>query len=346
MKVTPVQAVSQVQQPAGNTQSAQAARERAIAKLTAQPQAQMPVADPNNISPEEMTAVKPAIQQTQATETIDKSATTDTQVEQVQEAQKPQDEMQSKQLAALVRREKALRAKAQQQEQAWKAKEAELAAKEQELRQKEASFDQTKYISKDRFKQNPLEVMAETGLSYDELVQQVLNQQPLDPRVNAQISKLEAEIKRLQEANENNQKSQQKAQDDAYQAAVKQIRTEVTKLTSSDPNYETIKATNSINDVVELIERTFREEGVMMTVEEAAQEVENYLIEEAEKLFKINKIKSKFQSASTPVKTEQKQPAQPQQQQPMKTLTNATASTRTLSARERAILAFKGESKS
>jgi hypothetical protein len=74
--------------------------------------------------------------------------------------------------------------------------------------------------------------------------------------------------------------------------------------------------------------------------------VEDYLVDEAVKLANIGKIKKRLSTApAVPAKTEKQTPTN-KQPQTMKTLTNATASTRQLSARERALLAFKGELKS
>ena len=91
--------------------------------------------------------------------------------------------------------------------------------------------------------------------------------------------------------------------------------------------------------VVRLITQTYDKDGVLMTVEQAADEVENYLVEENYSMAsKISKIKKRLQESATTEKT-----GQTQQTQRMNTLTNASASTRKLSSKERAILAFKGQ---
>ncbi|MDE2106538.1 MAG: hypothetical protein KGL39_55500, partial [Patescibacteria group bacterium] len=107
----------------------------------------------------------------------------------------------------------------------------------------------------------------------------------------------------------------------------------------------TIRATNSVKDVVDLIEQTFKEEGRVMDVEEAANEVENYLLEEIEKLTRIEKLKKRMEAKPAATPKSDEQTPQKKQPQTMKTLTNAASSSRQLSAKERAILAFKGELK-
>ena len=90
---------------------------RVVAMLQGQPEALIAEnhsVNPNNISPEEMSAIQPQTQETQEVvqETVQEPA----------KEEKPQiDPRVSKQFAQLARQEKALRAKVQQQEQAFKA---------------------------------------------------------------------------------------------------------------------------------------------------------------------------------------------------------------------------------
>ncbi len=115
-------------------------------------------------------------------------------------------------------------------------------------------------------------------------------------------------------------------------------------MVNSDPQFETIKATESVQDVVELIESTFHEgldddhpKGTVLTVEEAAQIVEDYLADEAEKLARLSKIQKRLApKEQTPPK--QDSSVQPQRQP---TLTNGMtgAPKREYSQRQRAMFA-------
>ena len=337
---------AQPQTPAGNT-----SRDRALAafmkptnasQASAQNQSQVtPVANPSQISPEELSAISPT--SSQPAEIEGQSTTNDsTPSEATKEVEKPI----SDEYAKLARREKALRAKALQQEQALKAKEAEIRAKEEALRAKEAEY-QSRYIPKDTLKQDPLAALAELGLSYDQLTELALNApKPEDLARAKEIKAMEDKIKALEERQEKSQKAYDDAQTQAYQQAISQIRTETTNLVKSDPNFETINATGSINDVVELIEETFKKDGILLTVEEAATEVENYLVEEAYKLARLSKIQQRLKPAEKPAATPKQtvpQQSQAESKPLMKTLTNSVGVSRPLSARDRAILAFKGE---
>lgn len=335
MKITPM-----VQQPAAQSQpsQAQSAREKAISAFNS---ATNPVpVDANQVSPEEISAVQAP--QSQVSTEADAAATS-TEVPVETKPEPKEDSSLTNQYNILARKERALRAKAQQQEQTLKAKEAALAAKEAELAAKEKQYS-TDYIPKQRLKSEALSVLAEEGVSYETLTEQILNQQNVNPQVDAHIKRLEAQIQRLEKANEDSQKNYVNAETERYKAAVKQIAADVNTLVKTDPTFETIKATRSTQDVVDLIETHFKETGTVMTVEEACQEVENYLVEEAMKLTRIEKIKKRLATPSATAAPPQKQtPTQSKQPQPMKTLTNAAGSTRQLSARERALLAFKGE---
>lgn len=337
MKIQPMASPQAAPVPTSGNQDARA---RAIAMVSQQAQSQeTAVLDPNNVSPEEMSAIRAPTGQTDTEESQVAEET-------AEKPKRPEDEDLKRRFAQLARQEKAVRAQRQQMEQQIKAREAAIAAREAELTAKDQQYS-TGYLSKDRLKQETLQVLAEAGVSYDDLTSQILNQQPVDPRMQATIRQLEAKIESLQKHNETSQQSYKEQQAEQYKAAVKQIELDAKTLVQQDPNFETVKATGSVRDIVELITQTYDKDGILLSVEEAAQQVEDYLVEEAMKFTKIDKIKkriaenaSKSQQvakAQTPAQTAPKQP------QTMKTLTNASGSSRQLSAKERALLAFKGE---
>jgi len=322
---------------AQSSQSAQSAKERAIAKLLGNaPQAQ-PTVPQNNVTPENLSAISP-----KEPEPSGQTPTVEAPSDKASVSEKGTEEPLSPQYAVLARKEKALRAKAQAQEQAFKAKEEALVAREEALKAKEAEY-QSNYISKDKLKTDAWSVLNELGYSYEQLTQEALNQSQESPAQRAAIQRLEAKIQQLEAENKKSQTTAQEQQTKAYKQAVEQIRRDTTALVESDPTtYEAIHKSGSIDEVVALIEQTFKEDGVLMTVEEAAQEIENYLVEESLKYAQFEKVKKRLQPA-TPPAAEQK--AETTQSQPTKTLTNGMGASRQLSARERALLAFKGELK-
>lgn len=340
MNIKPIPAP--LAQSQGESASRQSATARAIAAFGNNAP---PPVDPNSISPEEMGAI---VAPTRAAEEVEdlgqKTSSEATETVAEEPAPKVEDPL-SSQYAQLARRERAIRAKAQQQEQAFRTREEALKARESALQSQDQQY-KSGYISKDQLRLSPLEALAEAGLSYEELTQQLLTQQPKDPRIEAHISRLEAQIKSLEAANETSKSSATAQQQAAYNAAVSQIRSDAKTLVAADPAFETIKYTNSVDDVVDLITQTWEKDEILLSVQDAAQQVEDYLVEEAMKLTKIEKIKKRLSPpAATPKAPQTQTPAVSKQTQPMKTLTNASASTRQLSAKERAILAFKGELK-
>lgn len=341
MKVTPTAGpvITPQTSPGVNAE----ARERAISKLVGAPP--VPV-NANAISAEEIGVVRAPTAPTSEETAQEAAAPTEEATTPPEEVKPKVEEPSSSQMAIIARKERALRAQKQQQDTAFKAREQAIAAKEAELALKAQEYN-SGYIPKASLKQAALEALSSDPQFYEEMTQQVINNQtPLDPRVSSFINKQTEQIKALEAKLEAQEKGQADQQTSAYQAAVSQIRSDVKALVSSDPNFETVKSTGSVNDVVELIEQTYKEEQRLLSVEEATQMVEDYLIDEAVKLANIGKIKKRLSAApATPAKAE-KQTPNTKQPQTMKTLTNATASTRQLGAKERAILAFKGELKS
>lgn len=183
---------------------------------------------------------------------------------------------------------------------------------------------------KAKLKSSPLDVLNEEGLTYDQLVEQAMNYPDQTTRT------LQSELNSIKRDQAKMQEDSKKAADSQRESAVKQIRYDVTDLIDNDPQFETIKGSQSTEDVVELITRTFDETGRVLGVEQAAKMVEDELFEEVIKLTQLAKVKAKL--APPPVEMKQKS-----NQTQHTTLTNNMAVTRPMTSRERAIAAFKGE---
>lgn len=259
--------------------------------------------------------------------------------------------------AEVVRREKMVRERQRQMEAQKKAWEEERLKKEEEYK--------TSYIPKSRLKDNFLEAAYEAGLTQDQLVNMILNGQPqVDPTVRALQQELEQIKTRQQKALEEQEAQTKKNYDDA----ISRIRSSVEQLVTSSDEYDTIReyGDEGREAVVSLIEQTYKEEGRVLSEAEACKKVEDYLIDQGLKFSSFKKVKARLtpqeaqeiiEEASkleeknpasfkvTPKKTPVPQEKNLQNQNPIKTLTNAgTPSTsRPLSPRERAILAFEGK---
>ena len=111
------------------------------------------------------------------------------------------------------------------------------------------------------------------------------------------------------------------------------MRREATSLVSQGEDFELIRGTQSVPDVMQLVERTYRETGEVLDIREACQLVEDELFKETQKLAKLKKVQSQF----APIQ-QQLQP-----QRGFRTLTNRDTATAPMSAKARALAAFRGE---
>ena len=317
-----------------------------IQKGNPAPQAQEhPVKNPNQISPEEISAINPPTQEV-AENTVSSVEAPESQPETTPTQEDP---TVTKKFAQLARQERLFRQKAQQQAQALKAKEAELTAKEAAIKAKETEYNQG-YISKDQLRKETLRILAEAGVSYDDLTQQILNHAPPDPRMEATVNTLRAEIDNLKAELKKSSDTATQRDQDTRRAAERQILMDAQQLVKSNPiAYEAINriGERGVREIQRLITRTYDRDGYVMSVDEAADAVENYLVDENFNMANsVSKIKRRLTQAGQPEvnkKTSQSQQTQQPGQTGMKTLTNQASSSRKLSSRERAMLAFKGE---
>jgi len=230
--------------------------------------------------------------------------------------------------AEMARREQAIRREARR-----------VAAERQRISAIEAENAQYK-AREAKLSTDPVNALSEYGITGDQLTQSILNQPSAE---EIRQRKIEADVKAVKDAME----AQQSA---SYEQAKRQIRREADFLVSQDKAYETTKAMNATEAIVELIEQTFfapenEGGGYLMPVEEAAREVEEYLVGEAIKLAQLEKIKTRL----SPAQSQHAAAPQQQTQKPqLNTLSNrqmpSTAKPSTdRERRERAILAFQGK---
>lgn len=321
--------------PTGKAEAQISSRERAIAMLTQGNQAQAhPVQNPTRISAEESVVVSQTKQNHNSVEGAEEGFS----APEVPAPQEPESTPISQQYAILARREKSLR-----------MKEAQIRSREAALRQpmeapkaSEPKVDMSQYVPKDRLTQDPFTVLQEMGLTYDQLTELALNApKPEQLALQGQIKALQDELKTLKGETESNKKSFADYEDQQYKSALKQIEFDVSALVKTDPAFEAVREARATRDVVNLIDRVYKEDGILMTIEDAASEVETQLVEEAMKLARLNKVQQQLNAARARPQAPAKQNGQPQQSST--TLTNNMTSSRKLSPRERAVLAFEGK---
>jgi hypothetical protein len=217
----------------------------------------------------------------------------------------------SPQLALLARQKRALQ-----------VKEREIANREKALSQNSGSSG----IEAARLKSDPLGVLLENGVTYEQLTEAIISGQG-----NSEINALKAEIDSLRKGID------QKFTDNATQAekqVLAEMRREADQLVRDD-QYEFVRETRSVPTVMQLIERTYRESGEVLDVSEALRLVEEELFKDAQRIANLKKM----QSQMGPV-TPQMQPQK--RQTGMRTLTNRDTASVPLSAKARAMAAFYG----
>lgn len=235
----------------------------------------------------------------------------------------------SPQFAALVKQKRALEAR----ERALQAKEAALQSKPQS----NEALDQYKA----RIKSEALKVLQEEGVTYDQLTEQILSSS--DPN-SSTYSKIESEIKALNEKLENQNKSFQERDAQAEKQVLSQIKREADQLVAQGEDYEMVREAGYTPQAVELVHRTFKETGELMDITEALKLVENELLENFLKFGRINKARSRL-NPEQPTQQPVAQQADPNRKV-MRTLTNRDgASSISMSKRERAIAVMEGRLK-
>lgn len=245
---------------------------------------------------------------------------------------------------------------------------ANLARKEKMLRMREArinqklsqltptptaptpQFDPSKYVARDELISNPFGVLNNLGLSYEQLTQKALEAPSAeDMEQRRQISALQAKLDALESAQTKTAQSFEENQNAARKQAELQIKQDVIRLLNTDPTFEVTRANRAHNEVVKLITTVYDKgmgydypRGTILDASEATLMVENELTERALRVAKLQKIQSRLNSNKSAQKPQQTQAADTQNT--LRTLTNSVGtSSRKLSARDRALAAFRGE---
>lgn len=228
----------------------------------------------------------------------------------------------SPQFAALARQKRALQ-----------LKEAELAKREAELGQ-QSSPNLDEYIPKADLLANPLKIF-EAGLTYDQLTEAILSSQNGGSQ---ELAELKSYVKSLEEKIEGkfNDRDTQ-----SEQQVLREMRRTVDAMTADGEEYEAIRQAGAQDQVIELIHRTWKQTGEILDEREAAELVENQLVDEALPFARIKKVQSKL----TPQQAEvlQQQLAPKAGTKVMRTLTNRDgARPGGQDRRSRALAAFAG----
>lgn len=218
----------------------------------------------------------------------------------------------SPQFAALARQRRAL----QQEKQAFEREKAESATKQD-----------VGGVDRARLKSDPIGVLLEEGVTYEQLTEAVLaNQNGYNP----EIKKLQDEIRALKAETE---KTFSDKETQAEESALNEMERDAIRLSSQGDEFALVRETGSIKKVRDLIHRVYKQDGEVLDVREALKLVEDELLKDNLRIANLGKIQSQVAP----------QVQQPQQlQRPMRTLSNRDTASVPMSAKQRALAAFHG----
>lgn len=205
-------------------------------------------------------------------------------------------------------------------------KERALAERERALENQSGQGDS---IAIARLRSEPLNVLLEAGVTYEDLTQAILNNQG-----NSELISLRQDFKTHKEEVQNLIREKEEA---AERNALDQMGMEAKELVDNTDDFELIRSLGHLPDVTRLIKAYWDAERKIMPVKEACQLIEEKLFEDAQKVAGLQKVQSSFAS-SAQAPTLQQQPG-------LRTLTNRDTATVPMSAKQRAIAVFNGTMK-
>jgi hypothetical protein len=216
------------------------------------------------------------------------------------------------------------------QRRALQVKEKEIADREKALEGRSSTQDGM--FDYGSLKSDPLGVLEKAGVTYDMLTEALLSSSDGN---TAHMKALEAKIAALEKGVD------QKLLDRDSQAekqVLAEMEREATKLASQGEDFELVRETQSIPDVMRLIEANYRETGEVLDTREAMELVEAELMEKSLKLASLQKIQGKL-APQVPGYSPQSR------QNLMRTLTNRDTAQVPLTPKQRALQAFTGQLK-
>lgn len=219
---------------------------------------------------------------------------------------------------------------------------AALAKQRRALQQERANFDREKAehaaqttqnvgVDLARLKEDPLGVLQEAGVTYDQLTEAILNGQ--SHPATAQIKALEAKISAL-ESGIDTKLTERDSQ--AEQQVVAEMKREAASLVSTDDQYRYTRAMGKSDEASRLVHENWKKTGEVWDVSYALELIEA----------ECKKDYDRLTQALTPAQEAQLEQRQIQPQpQGMRTLTNRDTARPLMSRRDRMMAAFEGRLK-
>jgi len=211
----------------------------------------------------------------------------------------------------------------------------ELQKQRQEFERAKAEFDAQKgtqgpAIDLAKVKADPIGVMLESGVTYDQLAEEVIKRQQAG--FNPEVVKLKEEIKSM---NETIEKKFAEKEETHLESLRSQIGHDVSSFVAKSDEFEAIRDEKASPKVVEYMMALYRKHGGFPSLEEACSAVNEWLVEDAVRKSKWKQVQSKIAPSPAPAPLQNQRPQ-------MKTLTNRDTASIPTGRRERAMAAFYG----
>lgn len=245
-------------------------------------------------TPESPTPAAAALEQPQSTDLKQQPEETKPAEAPVEAKEPEKDDKFSSRFAALAKREKAIQARE---------------AKIKEMETRFSSIDKQDA----EFKSNPIKFLQDRyGLSYNDLTQLVLNDNKPTPEMK--VRELEEKLTAFERQKQDEAK---KAEEERINGVINKFMGEIGSFVDDNANeFELIKAHGEGKELIyNVIDQHLSRTGRMLSIKEAAEHVEKYLTDEAQRFLNLNKFKPKEAPKEAP-KAELKAAVTP------KTLTN------------------------
>lgn len=196
---------------------------------------------------------------------------------------------------------------------------ASLARKERQFRER---AEQHKGIEKkasdldalqDMAQKDPMKFLDKFGISYDALTRRVINDG--QPAMEDILARQQKEIDELKEINRRAIAEREEAQKHSeYERTYSGFIDNIKKLTENNTEYELINANNAHHTVYEVMQEQYALDGTVLDQKQAADMVEQYFADEAERYFKSSKLRERYKGHWQPEKPVEAQDSEPSQQ--------------------------------
>src|ERR1700722_169807 len=190
--------------------------------------------------------------------------------------QDPKVMQEKERMDAIVRRERAMRNQIRESQAREQEAKTQYEAREAAYKAQLAEAEQAKSF-KASLDSDLIGTLTNAGYTTDQITQALINQ----PGPESQLIKsLSDKIAKMEKAQQDHFKAQQDEASKNYQQALNTIERNVNALVAKNPEFEVTKASGAQKKVVSYIEKVWKDEGIMLDVEDATKDVEEYLTEE------------------------------------------------------------------